>query len=430
MMNIHKKNQNIKNNDNEKDYESFVDNYIIPKKISFLLNGKALFFNINPTINKVFIYNEDDDLLILNCQLFNEIDYKFYSFTKYNNIENSNILYSEEDSIYQIKYSFSSFDNEIYCFNDKSNYHTYYYEKINYYLNRKKIIKEYDENKSRNIKFITCRHIDFSFKIYLEKNSKQKKNNKQKEKQIKIYSFICEDFVTSCCCLSSNTFVIGLNNGKLIYYVLKENQIINCDDKKKVEPETEIIINKEIYIQAHQGKINTIDTDKKLGIIVTSGDDNYILARKIYDFELLLAIKLKSKYKILMTKISSYNFLYILCFNKQKRRKIILGYTLSGIQFAKSEYGAYDNISFTKGGNIITVNEEKELNILSGSDLTKLNDLENEEILNSFKEIKQTNWLQFDQLIREKYKDYNEAITFLENKDGNNKINVININNL
>ena len=107
-----------------------------------------------------------------------------------------------------------------------------------------------------------------------------------------------------------------------------------------------------------------------------------------------------------------------------------MGYTLSGIQFAKSEYGSYDNISFTKGGNIITVNEEKELNILSGSDLTKLNDLENEEILNSFKEIKQTNWLQFDQLIREQYKDYNEAITFLENKDGNNKINVININNL
>ena len=51
-------------------------------------------------------------------------------------------------------------------------------------------------------------------------------------------------------------------------------------------------------------------------------------------------------------------------YNKLKKGKIIFGYTLSGIQFAKSEYGSYDNISFTKRGNIITVNEEKELNIL------------------------------------------------------------------
>ena len=73
--------------------------------------------------------------------------------------------------------------------------------------------------------------------------------------------------------------------------------------------------------------------------------------RKLYDFELLLPINIKSKFKILLVKISSSNFLYVLCLNKKNNKKIIFGYTLSGIKFSKSAYGFYDNINFTEDGN-------------------------------------------------------------------------------
>ena len=73
-----------------------------------------------------------------------------------------------------------------------------------------------------------------------------------------------------------------------------------------------IKIRRERYIQAHQGKINVIEIDKRLGIIITTGDDNYIFIRKLNDLELLLPIKIKKKYSILMLKISSRLFPYLL----------------------------------------------------------------------------------------------------------------------
>jgi hypothetical protein len=290
-------------------------------------------------------------------------------------------------------------------------------------------MNEFNKYNFDNIKIITCRHIDFSFKIYyLEKFKNNKNKNKQKENKVQIYSFICEDFVTSCCCASNNAFIIGLNNGKLIYYIIKEKDII-INNKKKVEVKKEINIEKQIYIQGHNGKINSIEIDKRLGIVITSGDDNFILIRKIYDFELLLPIKIKRKYKILITKISPFNFLYVLCGNKLNNKMIIFGYTLSGIKFAKSDNGLYDNININKDGNIITMRNKNKFTILSGSDLSKLNIPENEEVMNSLKEIKNTNWMQADFFLRDKDYEFNEIITFFENKDGKNKIRYMNLVN-
>ena len=53
-------------------------------------------------------------------------------------MKDSNIFYIDQNSIYQIKYGFSSFYNEIfYNTNDlidekNMKYHSYYYDKINY----------------------------------------------------------------------------------------------------------------------------------------------------------------------------------------------------------------------------------------------------------------------------------------------------------
>ena len=426
------KEKNIKDN-NDKDYdineeddldmeETITDN-IIPKELSFSINESPILFKINQTINKIFVYNEEDNLLILDCQLFNEINYNYFHILNYNNIEKVNILSTKENLIYQINYAFSSFDSEI--INNKDNgYHTYYYNIMNYLLNKERIMDEVKNMKFDNIRIITCRHSDCSFKIHLLENFKNKNKRKKKDNQKKIYSIICEDFVTACCCISNNSFIIGLNNGKLIYYIIKESQIIN-NNKQKKEIKNNIEIKKEMYIQGHKGKINVIEIDKRLGIVITSGDDNYIFIRKLYDFELLIPIKLK---------ISTYNFLYILCINKlkdEKNNKIIIGYTLSGIKFAKSEYGLYDNINFDKDGNIITLNNKNKIVILSGSDLTKLKiNSEDEETNKIINEMKDTNWLQYNYFMRGQEEELNEIITFLETGKRNNYIKSIKVNNL
>ena len=229
--------------------------------------------------------------------------------------------------------------------------------------------------------------------------------------------------------MTNNAFIIGLNNGKLIYFIIKENPTFN-KTKKISEQKDNIKIEKQMYIQAHNGKINIIEIDKRLGIVITSGDDNYIFIRKLYDFELLLPIQMKTKYSILMTKISSYNFLYVLCFNKTNNQKIIFGYTLSGIKFAKSEYGFYDNINFTRDGNVLTMNNKKDLTILSGSDLRKLNNIDDNETIKIINEIKYTNWIQYDYFLRGKDEEFNEILTFFENKERKNIIRSINVSNL
>ena len=184
-----------------------------------------------------------------------------------------------------------------------------------------------------------------------------------------------------------------------------------------------------MYIQAHYGQINAIEIDKRLGLVITSGSDNYIFIRKLYDFELLLPIKIKKKYRVLMMKISSYNFLYVLCINIKINKKVFFGYTLSGMKFAKSNYGLYDNINFTIKGNIITLNNKKDMIILSGSDLTELNISDNKQITNISKKIKYMNWLQFNYFLRGQDDKFNEVLTFLDNRKGENYIRTLNLSN-
>ena len=50
------------------------------------------------------------------------------------------------------------------------------------------------------------------------------------------------------------------------------------------------------YIHSHNGSINMIEINEKIGVVLTGGDDNRLCIRKLYDFELLTCIKLKSKF--------------------------------------------------------------------------------------------------------------------------------------
>ena len=173
-------------------------------------------------------------------------------------------------------------------------------------------------------------------------------------------------------------------------------------------------------IKCHKGKVNAIEINKKYGLIVTCGDDNYILIRKLYDFELLSPLKIKDKFIIISAKVSPLNFLYVLCFNKQKNSKIIFGYTLNGIKFAKSEYGNYENIDFTENGNIVTFQRMGKLYILSGSNLNSIKmerDSQEFEVINK---IINPIWIKYEFFLRKERKDeyiHKRIITYINDKN-------------
>ena len=139
-----------------------------------------------------------------------------------------------------------------------------------------------------------------------------------------------------------------------------------------------------------------------------------------------------------MCKISPYNFLYFLCYNNLKNKTVFFGYTLGGLKFAKSDYGLYDNISFTENGNLVTMNNKEEICILSGSDLSKISieeDKENKEIKEKFNRIKGSIWMQFDYFYRRVDDDTCKIITFLsenknKNKENMSKIQTLSVNNI
>ena len=434
------------------DFESLINKTMKEENLDNIIDGIPIYFQINPLINKIFIYNLKGDIKIINCELFNRIDCEFYNLSNYYNLQNTNIFIygithdKYQYLIYKLKYAFNSFNIE----KGTDIFHTYSTQIISE-INKKtiqiisntdknkndsqimKINKKNDKKKYDNFKFITCRHIDHSFKIYLFKKIYKKEKTKKNEVIFKMFSFVCEDFVTACCAVSSNHFIIGLKNGKLILYSIDLIEESNNDKNKKnkdnINKEIKIKLNKIRYIKGHKGKINVIEIDKRIGVIITSGDDNYLFIRKLYDFELLLPIKIKDKYIILMAKISSYNFLYILCYNNKNNQTVIFGYTLSGLKFAKSEYGLFDNISFTGNGNIVTMNKKEEVIVLSGSDLTRINIIQDEETIKAINKINGTSWMQFDCFLREFDEDITKILTFFIKENNNQKLLTLNANN-
>ncbi len=185
------------------------------------------------------------------------------------------------------------------------------------------------------------------------------------------------------------------------------------------------------YIQSHHGKINTIEIDKRLGLVITSGDDNYIFIRKLYDFELLTPIKIKDIYIITYVKISSFNFLYFICFDKIKNTSVIFGYTLSGIKFAKSDYGYYMGIDFTKSVNLVSLINKMDIGILYGSNLKRLqvkeSDSDCKEFMDKQKVLYGALWMQYDYFTRTKSNSKKRIISYLAKDYSFNTINVDNI---
>ena len=187
---------------------------------------------------------------------------------------------------------------------------------------------------SKNRYYITCRYLDNSFKVHMMKEG---------ELLSKEYSVYTEDFVNAIEIENNNLILIGLRNGKLIEY--------------SVDVQNNVPVFKENrYLLAHEGKIRVIEYNKRLNIIITAGDDNMIYIRKAYNFELLTIIKVDKGFKIVNCKLSELNFLYVLCCNysSKDQKNIIIGYTINGIEFARSQERYYTNFDILQNGNIVT----------------------------------------------------------------------------
>ena len=121
-----------------------------------------------------------------------------------------------------------------------------------------------------------------------------------------------------------------------------------------------------------------------------------------------------------MAKISPLNYLYIICYNKEEKSSVIFGYTLTGLKFAKSKYGYYDNIDFTMNGNIVTLINHLELCILSGSNLAEIKKNKKDQNYNDYTKIcdkvKNSDYLQFNYFIKEKETNYFKIITYYKDE--------------
>ena len=420
-----KKNIEYIENKNDNEFQG-TDNYegllikIHAENESYVIkaNNYYNYFEISPKLNKIFVLSEERFMEVIHTTIFN----KSKSQKSYFNISFSPIIQKKlphfllgekiihknvHSFLYNIKYAFSSFDNNNHEFKNMSKnsiYKSYGRSIIDGIKEMKEKEKEKEKEETNKItyfKFITCRYVDKTFKIHqlpMDKNIDNKSHSLPK-----IKSFVCEDFVSSCCSISSCQFLIGLKNGKLI----------QCSLDRKIN------IKIERYIKCHNGKINSIEINKKYGLIITSGDDNYIIIRKLYDFELLSPIKIKDKLIITLAKVSPLNFLYVLCYDKQKKSKVIYGYTLNGLKFAKSEYGNYENLDFTENGNIVTLEIMKKLCILSGSNLKHIKTDNNPKELEEINKIKNAIWLKYDYFVMKvKNEGYinNRIITYINDK--------------
>ena len=412
----HPKNGNIE--DEDENFESKLDNVFWTKNcLEYKTGIQPLFFELNISLGKIFLIDINRNLEIIKTNFFKSGEEKSnFSLNHFIEAQLNHIKFFDKikindnpKSLYYImkhKYSFSSFNQKINNDYDDSDYISYYHSYIKN-ISIKSDKKGKLSNKEEYCKFITCRYMDNSFKIH--RIWKNKMEN---------MSIFCEDFVTSCCTLDHNKFLIGLKNGKLIQWTI-ENEI----NEKSIE------FNRQI--QAHSKSITLIEKNNRLGIIITAGEDNYVFIRKIYDLELITPIKLKQKYIITMAKVSPMNFLYLICFNKKrnKNKAIILGYTLSGLFFAKSKYGFYDSLDFTKNGNIVTWENKKEIKILSGDNLTNINiDINDKDMQKLQQDLADSIWIKFNFFSRKNGIEQSicKVITCTKT-DKNNKENIIKI---
>ena len=197
-----------------------------------------------------------------------------------------------------------------------------------------------------NTYYISCRYLDNSFKVHIL--------HKDQDTVSKDYTIYAEDYVNAIEVESEKLLLIGLRNGKLIEYEIEMRNTVPFFTEKR-------------NVLAHEGRIRVIEYNKRLNVIITAGDDNMIYIRKAYNFELLTVIRIDKGYKVITCKLSELNFLYVFCCNyaSREQKNVIIGYTINGIEFARSEEKYYTNFDILQNGNIVTALSEIDSNCIN-----------------------------------------------------------------
>ena len=194
-----------------------------------------------------------------------------------------------------------------YCYNIKSK------RNLSYHYSYKYLIFEILDCKF----FFVAGYLDNSFRIY----------TKEKEKDI-MYSIYTESRVT-CIRNIPNTsiFFTGHKNGKIIKWEYSQGS----KDSKK---DNLITVHKISSIYSHETYVKLIEINVKFEYIISTGEDGLVFIRKLYDFELLNYIKIKSSHEI--TDINLHNQIILISVFKVKKSKIfIYSYSLNGIKLGK-----------------------------------------------------------------------------------------------
>ena len=392
-----------------------------PKQIlteSNLWNGDYKFAEIDPKqyelLEDKYIYFTrlpDNNFLILKK------DYKNKTKSKLAFICENKNLKSKEIFLYDCKYM-SSLKKRNYI-NYENKYFSLY--KINYAIAFLKI----EKNKYFIPFILSCRYFGNYFKI---------QNNES------ILNTFCEDFVTcikekSYCNKEDNYFFTGLLNGKLIEWKII---LINNSEKlrkSKIKNYLTFSVKDVKNIYAHNSSITAIEIYERQNIIITSGKDNYIYIRKIYDFELLASIDLTYSFgnPIISTtlnifpssiKISELNLLYVIIYDYDSKANFIRGYNLNGLFFAQTnpkkiidknkDCLQINDIYLTKNGNLIAwFYNSNEIKILSAWNLIPI---KTKFILNNFN----IKYVEYNDTTKELYILYDNEIiieTFKELED-------------
>ena len=218
-----------------------------------------------------------------------------------------------------------------------------------------------NDKKELTFMIITCKSIDNSIKFYI-----CKKDQKIKERSTPV------KYLANCIQkINENEILLGCFNGKLLKYNVLNKSIKYVNS-----------------IQAHNSMINSIEINKNLNLIITSGDDHLISIRKLYDYTLLSLINLSYNLICYEIKVSNLNFLYCSCLIDEKTF-IILNYTLNGLYISNScsslsNFYFYQNylISLLDNSNMIFILNDYDLSIANFGFLS--NNLENNDIFKFF----------------------------------------------
>ena len=192
-----------------------------------------------------------------------------------------------------------------------------------------------------------------------------------------LFSFLWTSVITSIEPLFEskiNTKFFGCDYNKIIFFGDEEGFLctLKCsyeyifNDNEIKQPKMKILQK----VKIHENSINIIRYNQRLNIIITSSLSGDIAINNAENLEIINMIKIGKKYLINNIKITSYDLLYVGCYNNENKNYYIKCYTLNGIKVTQMK-SQYKIVNFFINESIFVHYENKSIDIFSLYDLKK-----------------------------------------------------------